>query len=78
MKITTALVLEKLREMYRLSYTRRKHIGIDSLAMALNTEIDAIKAILEELQAEGKVQIELPENRRRTHAIFSTGKVSLL
>lgn len=78
MKITTALVLEKLREMYSLSYTRRSFIGIDSLALALNTEINAIKAILEELQAAGKVQIDLPENKRRMHAIFSSGRVSLV
>lgn len=77
MKITTALVLEKLREMYSLSYTRRSFVGIDSLALALNTEINAIRAILEELQAAGKVQLQMPETRR-THAVFNAGRVSLV
>lgn len=77
MKITTALVLEKLREMYSLSYTRRSFVGIDSLALALNTEINAIKGILEELQAAGKVQLQMPEIRR-THAVFNAGRVSLV
>lgn len=78
MKITALLVLEKLREMYGLSFRRRSSIGIDSLAMALNAEIAAIKVLLAELEAGGHVVIEATVLSRRSRGLSGSGKVSLV
>lgn len=78
MKITATLVLDKLREMYGLSFRQRSSIGIDSLAMAMNAEIAAIRDILAELEAGGHVVIEAAVLSHRSRGLSSSGKVSLV
>lgn len=77
MNLTTDRVYSKLCEMVSKKYTKPREIGIDSLALALNTSMEELLPLLQHLQLEDKVVIRKPEKVLKSHASALAGKVML-
>lgn len=78
MKVTADVVLNKLKEMQALSYKSNPDIGIDSLALALNTEVPELIPVLIDLETEDLITINIKTTEStRTRSLISSGRVRL-
>lgn len=78
MNLNTDRVYSKLCDMVSKKYTKPREIGIDSLALALQTDIDKLLPLLQALQQEEKIVIRKPEKVLKSHASALAGKVMLI